>query len=262
MRLAADAVTAALGVNLWVALSLVPGMASGAFARSGLLAAVAPLPLAVLAVGVVRRSPLWLLLVYPTALLLPVAVDPRIAPSVAAGPVALTLTAASLVGYLLGGAYLTTPAAAASAAPSRTRRLAGSLVAEAPARWQRRRRLYLALAILGALLPAMLLYRLGLDGDTRAYLVESFPDEQAPGDRAAALLAVLLLAACGVWLLVWDRALVGPLRHHRTGDKELVAELDRLRHDARQATPRLGFYVGVVVALGLMALLVALRVGS
>jgi hypothetical protein len=263
MRVAADALTAALGLNLWVSLSLVPGMVAGAFSRSGALAVLAPVPLLFLAVGVIRRSPMWLLLAYPTALLLPVAVDARIASSIASGPVVLSLTALSLVGFLFGGAYLTTRGAAGEATPgARSRRLGGSLEAEAPVRWQRRRRIYLALAILSAVFPAMLLYRIGLDADTRAFLLESFPDEHAPGDRAASLLAVMLLAGVGVWLVLWDRAFVGPLRHHRTGDKELVAELDRLRHDARQATPRLGFYVGVVVALALMALLVFMRLGA
>jgi len=263
MRLAADALTAALGMNLWVSLALVPGMVAGAFSRNGALAVLAPVPLLFLAVGVLRRSPMWLLLAYPTALLLPVAVDARIASSIAYGPVVLSLTAASLVGFLLGGAYLTTRSATGEPAPgTRSRRLGGSLEAQAPVRWQRRRRVYAALAILSAVFPAVLLYRIGIDADTRAYLLESFPDEQVPGDRAAALMAVLLLAGLAVWLFIWDRAFVGPLRHHRTGDKELTAELDRLRHDARQATPRLTFYIGVVVALGLMALLVSLRVGG
>src|SRR5688572_21816939 len=226
MRVAADALTAALGMNLWVSLSLVPGMVAGAFSRNGLLAVLAPLPLLFLAIGVVRRSPMWLLLAYPTALLLPVAVDARIASSIASGPVVLSLTAASLVGFLLGGAYLTTRNAAGELAPgTRSRRLGGSLEAQAPVRWQRRRRIYAALAVLSAVFPALLLYRIGLDAETRAYLVESFPDELAPGDRVAALLSVMLLAGLAVWLIIWDRAFVGPLRHHRTGDKELIAEL-------------------------------------
>ena len=65
------------------------------------------------------------------------------------------------------------------------------------------------------------------------------------------MLTVILFAALAIWLLVWWTAFVGPLRQHRTGDRELVAELDRLRADLRHATPRLGFYIGVVAALAL-----------
>jgi hypothetical protein len=255
LRIAADAVCAALGVNLWVCLVLVPGLVAGAFTRHPALAVMAPLPLAVLGVGVARRSPVWLLLAYPAVLLLPVAADPRIAAEGNTGALPVIIAALSLVGFLFGGAYLTSWAAVQP--PAGRRRLASSVVASQPARWQRRRRLYIALTVLTAIFPAALLYKATFDRDTRAYLVELYP-----GARAADMVAVLDLGVVVLWLALLGFAFVGPLRHHRTGDRELMAELDRLRRDARHGAPRLSFYVGVVVALALMAVLVYMRMNG
>lgn len=261
-RIAADIVAAALGVNLWVSLVLVPSFVAGAFTRHVAAAVVAPLPLGVLFVGVLRRSPLWLLLAYPAALLLPVAVDVRIAAAGGATPWALALTALSLAGYLMGAAYLSSMAAGGEPQLGRARRLAGSLGAKSPPRWQRRRRIYAALTALSIVVPAVLLYKVAFDGDTRALLLESYPTERLEGDRVQSMLALMLVGVLAMWLVLFATAFVGPLRRHRTGDKDLVAELDRLRHDARQTSPRLRFYVAVVVALGLMALLVTVRMGG
>jgi hypothetical protein len=252
----AGLLTLFLGTNVWVALVLTPALTSGVMARHPSVGVLAPLPILVLVLGIWRRAPLVLLLAYPAALLLPVAVDARVAAALATGPFTLPLAAIGLVGYLLGASALS-GAGLAFPAPARARRLGGSLGAEAPARWRRRRRIYLALIGLSALFPAVLLYGAALSPHTRAYLSESYPD-----GRAAGMTALFLVGALALWGFLFATAFVGPLRRHRTGDKELVAELDRLRLDARQATPRLGFYVGVVVALALMALLVSMRMGS
>jgi hypothetical protein len=260
--LAADLVAAALGVNVWVSLVLVPSFVAGAFTRHVAAAIVAPLPLFALAVGVTRRSPAWLLLVYPAALLLPVAVDARVASASAASPLALVLTALSLAGYLLGAAYLSSVAAGGEPRLGRTRRLAGALGAKGPPRWQRRRRIYAALTALSIVVPLVLLYKIAFDPVTRALLAEGFPTDRAEGDRVQAMLALMLLGFLALWMLLFATAFVGPLRRHRTGDKDLVADLERLRSDVRQTSPRLRFYVAVVVALGLMGLLVTTSLGG
>jgi hypothetical protein len=261
-RLAADLVAAALGLNLWISLVLVPSFVAGSFTRYPAAAILAPLPLGVLFIGVVRRSPLWLLLAYPAALLLPVAVDEKIATASAASPWALALTALSLAGYLMGAAYLSSYAAGGEPRAGRTRRLAGSLGAKSPPRWQRRRRIYAALTALSVIMPVVLLYKVAFDPSVRGLLLDSYPTERLEGDRAQGMLALMLTGLLALWLVVFATAFVGPLRRHRTGDKELVAELDRLRLDAQRASPRLRFYIAVVIALGLMAaLVVKTRIG-
>jgi len=258
LRLAADVVTATLGLNLWLSLVLVPGLFLGSFGHSfahgRAFLLVAPVPLVVLGVGIVRRSPLWLLLAYPAMLLVPVALDPRTVGENAERPLVFTLIAASLVGYFLGAAYLTGGRGGGELATERTRRLGASLGAKNPARWRRRRRLYTAFGILSMVFPIALIYQINFAADTRAYLAELYP-----GDRAPTMIALLDLGAVLLWFAAFAIGFVGPLRAHRTGDKEIVSELERLRAQARRASPSLVFYVGVVCALGLMALLLAMR---
>jgi hypothetical protein len=256
LRIAADVVATALGLNLWIALVLVPGLYIGSFARTHAFPLVAPVPLAVLAIGIMRRSPLWLLLAYPATLLVPVALDPRTVTENVRSPLAFIVIAASLVGFFFGSAYLTSIAAGPHGLGTtvRTRRLGGSIDAKNPARWRRRRRIYVALGVLSALFPAALLYEVNFHAATRAHIAELYPL-----DRVAPMLALLNLGALLLWLLAFAIGFVGPLRHHRTGDQALVRELDRLRDETRKATPRLAFYVGVVSALALMALLLYMR---
>lgn len=254
LRLAADTTAAALGVNTWLSLVFIPSLVTGAMSRHPALWAIAPLPLVLLFFGVIRRSPLWLLLAYPASLLLPVAVDPRIASEGNAGRLSLIVSALSLVGFLFGAAYLSSYAAAEPPAGRRT--LRSSLAASQPARWRRRRRVYIMLTAVAAIFPTALLYEVGLSRDTAGFLAELYPGDRAPAMRAMLLVGVLLM-----WLILLSHAVIDPLRRHRTGDKELVHELDRLRKDARQGTPRLSFYVGVVFALALMALILVMRFG-
>ncbi len=256
LRIAADIVTAALGLNLWVSFVLVPGLFIGSFARVHAFLWVAPVPLAALAVGIARRSPLWLLLAYPATLLVPVALDPRTVSESAQSPLAFVIIAVSLVGFFLGSAYLTAIGRGPDGVVpvAKTRRLGASLETKNPARWRRRRRIYVGLGMLSAVFPAALVFEIDFLPETRAYLAELYP-----GDRVASMMALLNLGALVLWLAVFAIGFVGPLRHHRTGDQALVAGLERLRAEAHKATPRLAFYVGVVAALGLMAVLLYMR---
>jgi hypothetical protein len=258
LRIAADVVTAALGLNLWLSLVLVPGLFLGSFGPAALhgraFLALTPVPLFVLAIGIARRSPVWLLLAYPASLLAPVALDPRTVGENAQRPLAFVLIAASLVGFFLGSAYLTGARNVIATEMGRTRRLGASLGTKNPVRWRRRRRIYAALGIVSLVFPVALLYQINFAPDTRAYLAEMYP-----GARAPSMVALLDLAAVGLWLCIFSIAVVGPLRSHRTGDKELITDLERLRLEAARPAPTLAFYVGVVCALGLMALLLYLR---
>src|SRR5687768_15542241 len=120
----AGLLTLFLGMNVWVSISLTPILTSGVLARHPVLGVLAPLPLLLLLAGVWRRSPVVLLFAYPAALLLPTAIDARVASSLAASTYSLPLAALSLIGFLLGTAALGGPGIA-FVAPARTRRLAG-----------------------------------------------------------------------------------------------------------------------------------------
>jgi uncharacterized membrane protein len=245
----ADVVAAVLGLNVWITLVFVPGLFVGAYRTpaAGLLAA---LPLAPLGIGLVKRSPPWQLLAFPAALLLPIAFEPRVVAGNVHGPWSFLLVSASLVGYLFSVSFYAS--FHEPPAPARTRALKGA-GEPVPPRWRRRFRLYWALAVLSAALPAALLYAVNFHDPNQAALRDRYPG------RAGSIAALFNLGVLGLWLILFAWAFVGVLRRHRTGDTELAADLDRLRRVARRGSPRPMFYLWVVLALGSMGLLVFLR---
>jgi hypothetical protein len=250
-RTFADAVAIALGANLWVALVLLPGLVSGALS-SGPAQLAAVLPLIALGIGVWRRSDLVLLLGFPAALLIPVAFAPGMANVHVYGPIRFAIVAVGLVGYLFGASVFTS--FREPPPPLGERPLSSSARPMAP-RWRRRFRVYAALTTLSAVFPLILLYTINFDGEVRAMLTAKYPGRVAP------LSTVMNLGAVGFWIAIYIGFFLGVLRPHRTGDRALLADLERLRRDTRRARPRPQFYVGVAVALGLMLALLLMRNG-
>lgn len=245
-----DSVAAALGVNVWVSLVLVPGLYVGAFQGSRYAALLATVPLVPLGVGLVRRSQHWLLLVYPAALLAPIAYAPRIVASNMHGPFTFTLVGLGVMAYLFGVSFFSSFRDAPP--PERTRRL-GKPGEAPPVRWRRRFRIYGALAILSVIFPVTLLYAIDFDAENREFLRRLYPG------RVAAMTTLLNLGLMGVWVMLYFKYFVGLLKLHRTGDRALMTELGRIKQQARRGTPRPRFYVAVVCALAFMGVLVVLR---
>lgn len=247
-RAAADLVTAILGVALWLSLVVVPGYYTGALGRGVLLGAAA-VPLLPLAAGVVRRSPLALLFAFPLSLLVPVMLDERLKAGSLHDPTAFSLAAASLLAYLLGASFLS--AFREPAPPERLRSL-GDAATPIPPRWRRRFRLYAALAGYSVVFPAVLLFGANFARTNQAYLRELYPG------RAASMAVLLNLGVLVLWAGLFYAYFFGLLRAHRSGDRELVAELERLAQGGRRG-PRPTFYLAVACALALMGLLLVLR---
>ncbi len=245
----ADAVAAALGLNVWVTLVLVPALFVGAF-RTPAESLLAALPLVPLGVGLARRSPVWQLLAYPAALLVPIAYAPRVVTGNVHGQWSFLVVSASLVAYLFSVSFFSS--FRDPMAPSRTRPLSSAQRPIAP-RWRRRFRLYYALAVLSALLPGALLYAVNFAPENLQAMRDRFPG------RAGSMSALFNLGVLGLWMLLFSWAFVGVLKRHRTGDPELIAELAQLRKGARRGAPRPLFYFWVTLALGLMGALVFLR---
>jgi hypothetical protein len=248
-RAAADVVSTVLGLNLWLALMLVPALSVGSFRDRPWLLAVAALPLVVLALGVTARSATTLLLWFPASLLVPLGVDPRLATGPAHGPLSFGVAAASLVAFALGSAFFS---AFHEPPPPERMRVLGTGAA-LPSRWRRRFRVYRALVVLSVAFPAVLLYAVNGSPTNQAYLRELFPG------RAAAMTVVLDLGILALWGTLFALHFQGLLRLHRSGDAELVRELDKLRVEVRRGRPRPVFFVAVAAALALMGLLVFLR---
>jgi hypothetical protein len=79
-----------------------------------------------------------------------------------------------------------------------------------------------------------------------------------PG-RAEIMAALFCLLILAVWTLLYYFFFFGALKHHRTGDRDLLTDLALLKRSARRGKPGFLFYAGVVVALGLMFVLLAIR---
>src|SRR5690606_38565380 len=97
-----------------------------------------------------------------------------------------------------------------------------------PPRWRRRFRLYAALTALSIVFPLVLLYTINFDGEVRELLAVQYPG------RVAGLTTVMNLGAVAFWVLLYAWFFLGVLRPHRTGDRDLVGDLDRLRREARR----------------------------
>ncbi|HEY3352607.1 MAG TPA: hypothetical protein VGQ83_05130 [Polyangia bacterium] len=240
---------AALGVNLWATMVLVPALYLRASAQSAVLlwlvCALAPL---LLMAGVWWRSRWLLLLAFPGALVAAPAVEPALAgPSVYTAATLLPCAAALLL-HFAGSLFLV----AAAAAPPPPVRVRAIDPAAPPARARRQLRLYRAFAVgAGALLAAMLAavhYR----PSARADLARSF------GVSPEAAITVIDLAILGLWAGMFLVYFVAPLSLHLDGDRVTLAENAAARWRLR-GRPGAPLYVAMFVALTLLATLWALR---
>ncbi len=248
-RVFADAVALTLGVNVWLSLVLVPAIHVRALGSAGRVALVL-LPLAALATGVWRRSELWLLGAFPSALLVPISITPAIASPHLYGPIRFAVVALGIVGYLLSGSFFA--AFHEPARPTSTRSLASSTAARPP-RWRRRERMYWELTTLAVVCPALGLYWVNFDEGITQFLTQMYPG------RVAGMLTLLNVAVLALWLVLYLHVFLGALRPHRTGDRDVVTDLAVARAEAQKGRPRLRFHLAVVSALTFMALLVYLR---
>jgi hypothetical protein len=248
-RTFADVVAFTLGINVWLTIVILPAAFVGVLGQKSVIAA-ALAPLAALIAGLVRRSELVLLGLFPAAVLLPISLAPQLASSHVYGPVRFALVALGVVAYLFGVSFFTT--FHEPPAPRSIRPLSSAQYAPAP-RWQRRERMYWMLAILAVMFPALLIAWVNFDDTIAAYLGEMYPG------RVALMTTALTAGAIVLWLGIYHYAFLGALRPHRTGDRDLVVELARARADAKTGKPRGRFYVAVGAALAAMILLVLLR---
>jgi hypothetical protein len=248
-RAFADVVAVALGFNVWVSLVLVPALFIGAY-RAPLFIALSLVPLAVLVLGLLRRSESLLLLGFPIGLLLPAAAEPALFDESVFGQLRFILVAAGLVAYMFGASVFTFFHEPDT--PERTR-LLSSASKPIPARWRRRFRVYSYLAVIAAIYPVVLISALLFWDEGREFMRNVYPGR---AEIMAALFCLLILA---VWTLLYYFFFFGALKHHRTGDRDLLTDLALLKRSARRGKPGFLFYAGVVVALGLMFVLLAIR---
>jgi hypothetical protein len=102
-------------------------------------------------------------------------------------------------------------------------------------------------------LPATLLYWVNFDRTNQSFIADMYPGRVAP------MTTVINLAVIGLWVVLYLRVFLGVLKPHRSGDRDLVTDLGRIREQARRGRPRVLFYIGVIAALVFMGTLLALR---
>ncbi len=248
-RTFADVVAFTLGTNVWISIVILPAIFVDALHGPGRIAA-ALLPVAVLMLGLARRSEGILLGVFPAAILIPVGLAPQMASSHVYGPIRFALVAIGVVAYLFSVSFFTT-----FHEPPRPRSVRGLSSAQVgPAvRWQRRERVYWMLAGMALVIPTVLIAWVNFDGAIEDYLGEMYPG------RVALMTTALTVGAIALWLGIYHYAFLGVLRPHRTGDRDLVVTLAQARSDAKAGKPRHRFYLAVALALGAMAALILLR---
>ncbi len=240
----ADIVGFTLGVNVWISVVVLP--AAFVNALSGWRLAAALFPIAILGLGLWRRSEAILLGLFPAAILVPIAATPAMASQFVYGPVRFVLVALGTVAYLFGVAFFTT-----FHEPPRPRSVRGlsSAAAGTPYRWRRRERVYWMLVVVAVVFPATLLAWVLFDSKIQTYLGQMYPG------RVALMTTGLAVGALAFWLFIYQYVLLGILRPHRTGDRELLTDLGMMKQQANSGRPRLGFYLGVAIAIISMAAL-------
>ena len=248
-RTFADVVAFALGTNVWISIVILPAIFIGAL-KSGKQIALAALPFGVLWLGLWKRSEAILMALFPAAVLVPIAFNPKLADSHVYGPIRFSLVAAGVVAYLFGVAFFTT--FHEPPAPRSVRGL--SSAASGPAeRWQRRERVYWMLTGMSVVIPAVLIAWVNFDTSIADYLGEMYPG------RVALMTTALTAGAIVLWLGIYHYAFLGVLRPHRTGDRDLVGALAHARTDAKVGKPRRRFYAAVTLALVAMGILIIVR---
>ena len=248
-RTFADVVAFALGTNVWVSIVILPAIFVGALHGAGHIAA-AVLPFGVLLMGLGRRSEGILLGLFPAAVLVPVSIQPQLASSHVYGPVRFGLVAIGVIAYLFGVSFFTTfhePPA------PRSIRMLSSAHAGPATRWRRRERVYWGLTVMSIIIPTVLIVWVNYDDAIADYLGEMYPG------RVALMTTALTVGAIVLWLGIFHYAFLGVLRPHRTGDRDLVNKLGRMRAEAKTGKPRLRFYLSVAFALVAMLSLILLR---
>ncbi len=248
-RTFADVVAFTLGVNVWVSIVILPAAFVGAL-RGGTMIAGVLLPFGTLMVGLARRSELVLLGLFPSAMLVPISLQPQLASSYVYGPIRFALVALGVVAYLFGVSFFTTfhePPAPRSIRPL------SSAQQGPPERWLRRERVYWILTAMSLVIPGVLIAWVNFDASVAAFLGEMYPG------RVALMTTALTAGAIVLWLAIYHYAFLGALRPHRTGDRDLVAAVAQARADARSGKPRSRFYLSVGIALAAMLLLILLR---
>lgn len=233
-----------LGANVWLSMIVLP--AAYVVGTAPWQLGICSIPLAVLLLGVWRRSEAVLLGGFPAATAAVLVAIPELATAQVYGAVRFGVVAAGITAYMFAIAYFTT--FHEPPPPTSVRPLASAAVGQEP-RWRRRERMYWLLAVGACAFPLTLLIWTLFDAHISLYLQQMYPG------RVALMTTGITISVLVFWAGVYQWVWLGILRPHRAGDRDLLTRLALLRNHSATRRPRLGFYVAVAFAIGAIVLL-------
>jgi hypothetical protein len=223
------------GLNLWLCLLCLPILFAGAPA---LPMTVALVPLGVLALGLVLTSDTFLLLAYPTSLLIPVAMAPAVVSDHMQNAWRFAAAAAAFLLYMF---TVSAWQGTRPISPPPPARLLSSAKAPPSRLWQRRFRVYYGLLVASVVFPAVLLWMVNFDSATAEFVKKTYPG------RVSSIRVLGNLLCLFLWTLLYHSVWLGIFKPHRTGDADLVTELSVMARGLTRG-PRREFYLSIVLA--------------
>jgi hypothetical protein len=236
---------AALGINLWATMVVVPALHLGAALRSPVvLGVLSALGAGVLVAGVLLRSRITLLTLFPLTLVAALAFDPTLAGPSVYTPATLLPCAVALILHF-GGSLLFLGTTHAPKAPLRLRPLPPTTPTRAQSRGRRVCHSFTALA---AIMPLGMLGALHYRPSAARDLATSF------GANLELGIALLDLFVLALWAGVFVTYFAGPLRIHLEGDRLTMAENLLVASRLRQRPSAALIALLLAAAVGLFAL--------
>ncbi len=232
-----------LGVNLWVATTVVPAL-GGIGSDGGILGALLILPLVLLGLGLWRRSEVLLLVVFPVSLLLPIGTSNGALLLTDYTPFSFFMHACVWIAYLFSASRYTTAEITLIPTHKPNRR---------PLKQASPRLPCILLAATAALYPLVLLYSVLFTESHHLFRRELFPG------RATDVTTLLVLTVFAMHI-VFSFAFWVPLAEGiRSEDRQLSHSLRRVR---LHKNFRLELFLGATLALVLSAVWLYLRGAS
>lgn len=236
---------AALGLNLWAFLFLVPLWHHGSQnVGAGYFAALA-LPLLVLAIGLYRRRPAALCVGFPLALTVPLVVAAQLKLYHGAGPGSIVLITAAFVIYQMSTPLLLRAGQTPKAVEIRP-------VNQRQKKARNHATTYWIVLSFTVIAPSALLYAALLSPETRRWAETYYPLRRDPA------LTLLAIGATGLWLMIFFHSVLDIGQSHIRGDRLAAIEIRRFRGqiNARKSHRRLYFWATAAALLALIAALI------
>ena len=235
-------VAVALGLNVWLCTILIPAQVKGVW-NVWPLPVVATIPLVVLAAAVWKRSEPLLLFLFPSALLIPIALFPDLVSRSVYGLTHFAVVAISFGTFVFGVSPFVFPTETQPIVHHR------SLPPRQTEAHKRAKRVFLGLTAVAFVFPLVLLYFINFYPTNLAFLYKTYPQGEKP------MLVILNLASLGGWFGLFSWAFTDILRKHQQGNQDILTTLALFQSRYRSKSRKLTLYGSTLLAFVFLALL-------